>query len=145
METEDIKILSVQDVLHLKSDKNAKIEKIIPEVDTSRFILNQKPKAKNARNYVTTANITEKQRQQFNQGSTAPNRNALLAEQSRRAIKVAQLNAEEEAKENAKAAEEEAPETSEAAKKLANEIKAGNFEFGFSALTEGSENLKENI
>jgi len=142
---EEIKILSVQDMLHLQSDTHEKEGKIMPDVDTSRYVLNQKPKAKPVRNFVTTANITEEQRRQFNQGSAAPSRNSILAERARRAIEVAELNAEKEAKEHAKVLAEKAMEITNDEKKLANEIKAGNFEFGFSALTEGSGNLKEKI
>jgi len=141
---EGVKILSVQDMLHLQSDTHSKESKVMPNVDTSRYVLNQKPKEKAARSFVTTVNITEEQRRQFNQSSGRP-RDAILAERARYAIELAELHAAQEAEEHAKSAAEKKTETDSAANELASEIIAGNFEFGFGALTEGSENLKENI
>jgi len=145
MGNEDIKILSVQDMLHLQSDQHTKESKIMPDVDTSRYVLNEKPKTKEVRSFVSTINLTEEERRQFNQGSTAPSRNAILAERARKAIELAEINAEKEAKKHAKELAEKAMDTAKEEKKLVNEIKSGNFEFGFSALTEGSENLKDRI
>ena len=145
MENEEKKILSVEDVLHLQSDKHSKNEQIMPDVDTSRYVLNQRPKTETVRKFVTTANITDEQRRQFSQGSGAPSRDQVLAKQARQAIEIAELHAKEEAKEHAKAASEKNAESAKAEKEIVNEIKSGNFEFGFSALIEGSENLKETI
>jgi len=143
---DESRILSVEEVLHLHSDKHTKKGEVMPEVDTSRYVLNQKPKTEVARNFTPTANITEEQRRQFNQGSnTVKSRNAILAEQARQAIKIAEQHVEEEAIEQAKAAEEKTANTDNTANKLVSEIKSGNFDFSFGALIEGSENLKETI
>lgn len=142
---EEKKILSVQDMLHLQSDKHSKTDKVMPDVDTSRYVLTQKPKAEAVRNFTSTANITEEQRRQFNQGGTAPNRNALLAEQARNAIKVAELHAKEEVIEQEKASAEKTAKLTKSTNELAKEIKDGNFEFGFGALIEGAESLKDTI
>jgi len=143
---EESRILSVEEILHLQSDKHEKKEKVMPEVDTSRYVLNQKPKAEVVRNFAPTVNITEEQRRQFSQGDTSlKSRNAVLAEQARQAIKIVEKHAQEEAIENAKNADENNAEADVAAKKLVNEIRDGNFDFGFSALIEGSENIKETI
>jgi len=143
MRGEEKKILSLQDMLHLQSDKHAKTDKIMPDVDTSRYVLTQKPKAETVHNFSPIVNITEEQRRQFSQGGAAPNRNAILAEQARYAIKVAESHAKEEAIEQEKAAVEKTAKLSEATNELANEIKIGNFSFG--AFIEGSDNLKETI
>ena len=143
---EENKILSIQEILHLQSDKHEKKDKIMPEIDTSRFVLQQKQKTEQVRNFTPVINITEEQRKQFNQGNnTAKSRNAILAEQARNAIKIAEKHAEEEAIERAKSAEEKTAETDKAAKNLTSEIRSGNFDFNFGALIEGSENLKETI
>jgi len=146
MKNEEVKrILSVEDVLHLQSDRNAKIKNIMPDIDTSQFILNQKPKAETIRHFTSTVTISEEQRKQYNLGDSAPSRNAKLAEKARNAIKVAELHAKEEALEQAKAAAKKTEVSSGAANELAKKIKSGNFELGFGALTEGSENLKKTI
>jgi uncharacterized protein YjcR len=143
---DESRILSVEEVLHLHSDTHTKKGEVMPEVDTSRYVLNQKPKTEVARNFAPVVNITEEQRRQFNQGSnTVKSRNAILAEQARQAIKIAEQHVEEEAIEQAKAAEEKTAKTDNTAKKLVSEIKSGNFDFSFGALIEGSENLKETI
>ncbi|MCL2214419.1 MAG: hypothetical protein FWC06_04325 [Treponema sp.] len=143
---EESKILSVQEVLHLQSDKHEKEEKVMPDVDTSRYVINKKPKTEAVRSFVTTANITEEQRRQFSQGnSSEKSRNAVLAEQARNAIKIAEKHAEEEAVERAKAVGEKSSEAEKSINKLAKEIRTGSFEFSFGALIEGSENLKETI
>jgi len=136
MGNEDEKrILSDQEMLHLQSDKNEKAGKIMPDVDTSRYVLYQKPKTEAARNFESTAKITEEQRRQFHQGDTSASRNTTLAEHARGAIKIAQLHAEEEAKKLTKAAEKKTAKTAEKTDKLANEIRAGNFDFIFNELT----------
>ncbi|MCL2210048.1 MAG: hypothetical protein FWC19_09830 [Treponema sp.] len=145
MKKDEKKILSVQEILHLQSDKHEKKDQIMPDVDTSRYVLTQKPKQEAVRRFTPVINITEEQRKQFNQGDAAPSRNALLAEQSRHAMQVIKLHAEEEAVELEKAAEGKTAKTDKAADKLTNEIRAGNFEFCFGALTEGSGNLKDTI
>jgi len=141
MGEEEKKILSVEDVLHLQSDKHTK--EIMPDVDTSRYILTQKQKTAPTRNFTPAINLTEEERRQFNQGGTAPSRNAVLAKQSLQAIQIAKLHAEEEAAEHAKAVAERTDNAAEAAKLLAKEIRDGDFNFG--ALIEGYEDLKETI
>ena len=142
---EENKILSVEEVLHLQSDKHEKKDKVMPEVDTSRYVLNQKQKTGPVRNFAPVVNITEEQRRQFNQGDTSQNQNAVLAEKARYAIKVAEKHVEEEAIEHAKTAEKQTVKTDKEANKLAKEIRNGSFDFSFGALIEGSENLKETI
>jgi len=142
---EQKKILSVEDILHLQSDQHEKKAEVMPDVDTSRYVLRQKPKTETVRNFVTTANITEEQRKQFNQGNSERSSNAILAERAKIAINVAKTHVEEEAIEHAKNVEEKKSVTDENAKKLTQEIRAGNFDFGFGALIEGSENLKDTI
>jgi len=144
MKEEEKKVLSIEDILHLQSDKHEK-EKIMPDVDTSRYVLQQRPKTETVRHFAHTANITEEQRRQFSQGSSAPSRNAILAEQACQAIHIAELHAEKEAIEQEKAAAEKAAIAAEAAKSFTKEIRANTFDFNFGALTEGSENLKETI
>lgn len=143
MSEEEKKILSVEDVLHLHSDKHAKKDSVMPDIDTSRYVLTQKQKAAPARNFVPAVNLTEEERRQFSQGGTTPSRNAVLAQQSRHAISIAKAHAEEEAAEQAKAAAERTESVSKAAKKLAKEIREGDFNFG--ALIDGYENLKDTI
>ena len=146
MKTEENKILSVEDVLHLQSDKHEKEGKVMPEVDTSKYVLRQKPKAEVVRSFVTTANITEEQRRQFNQGSSAAqSRNAALAEQARLAVKIAEKHAEEEAIENAKTAVEKTTKTDMDINELAKKMRDSGFDFNFGAFIEGSKNLKETI
>ena len=143
---EENKILSVQDVLHLQSDLHEKEGKIMPDVDTSKYVLNKKPKAEVVRSFVSTANITEEQRRQFNQGSSAAqDRNAALAERARLAVKVAEKHVEEEAIENAKTAGEKKAKANAAVNKLADQIRDRNFDFSFGALIEGSKDLNEKI
>jgi len=142
MNEEEKKILSVQDILHLQSDKHVKNGISASKLDTSKYVLNQKPKAKAVRNFISTVNITDEQRRQFSQGDTAPNHDAVLAEKARHAMEIAGLHAKEEAIEHAKTAAEKPIKT---ANGLAKEIRAGNFDFSFGALIEGSDNLKETI
>ena len=140
------KILSVEDLLYLKTDKHAKENGIMPDVDTSKYVLRQKPKTETVRKFAPIVNITEEQRRQFSQGgSDAKNRDSVLAEQARQAIKVAEMHAEEEAVEHAKVAAEKTSKEAGDAKNLAREIKAGNFDFSFGALIEGAENIKETV
>jgi len=143
---EENRILSLQEMLHLQSDKHTKKEEVMPDVDTSRYVLHQKPKTEVVRSFVSTANITEEQRRQFNQSNgSAKSRNAVLAEQARMAIKIAEKHVEEEAVEHAKSAEGKTTNTDKTPNKLVSEIKSGSFDFSFGALIEGSENLKETI
>jgi len=143
---DDSRILSVQEILHLQSDKHIKDDKIMPEVDTSRFVLNQKQKTEPVRNFSPVINLSEEERRQFNQGNNSVrSRNSVLAEQARNAIKIAEMHAQEEAVEQAKTSEEKTANANDAAKKLASEIKDGSFDFSFGALIEGTENLKETI
>jgi len=141
---EEKRILSVEDILHLQSDKHTKKDPAMPEVDNSRYVL-KKQKTETVRSFVTTANITEEERRQFNQGSSERSSNAILAERARQAITIAKSHAEEEAAGNAKTASGKAPQEDKNAKKLAQDIRSGNFEFGFGALIEGTENLKDTI
>jgi hypothetical protein len=134
MKEEDNKILSVEDLLHLRSDKHQKESMVMPDINTNQYVLKQKPKVEAVRNFATKINITEEQRRQFNQGSTAPCGNAILAEKSRQAMEIAKLHAEKEAVEQAKAAGEKTANTTRNTEKLAEEIKSGNFEFSFAAL-----------
>ncbi|MCL2243210.1 MAG: hypothetical protein FWC03_01925 [Treponema sp.] len=146
MKNEENKILSVEDILHLQSDKNNQKDKIMPNVDTSKYVLQQKPKVEAARSFATSVNITEEQRKQFNQGNTAaPNRNTILAEQARQAIKIVEQNAQKEAIESKKTVEEKKVKDGKDIKKLADEIRGGKFDFNFGALIEGSKNLKDTI
>ena len=145
MKEEEKRILSIEDVLHLQSDKHTKKDDVMPEVDTSRYVLNQRQKTETVRKFTSTANITEEERRQFNQGSSAPNRNVELAKQFRQAKEVAESHFEEEAKKNAKAVAEKTATTAKNTKELTQEIKAGDFEFSFGAFIEGSENLKGTI
>jgi len=142
---EEKRILSVEDILHLQSDQHEKKAEVMPDVDTSRYVLKQRPKTESVRSFVTTANITEEQRKQFNQGSNERSSNAILAERAKIAINVAKSHAEEEAVEHDKNIAEKKTQTDENAKKLAQDIRTGNFDFGFGALIEGSENLKDTI
>ena len=143
---EEIRILSIQEVLHLQSDKHEKKDTIMPNVDTSRYVLHQRPKTETVRNFNTTINISEEERRQFNQGNTAArSRNAIIAEQARLAVKIAEKHAEEEAIEHEKTLNEMSAGADNAADKLTDEIKDGSFDFSFGALIEGSENLKEKI
>ena len=143
---EENKILSVQEILHLQSDKHPKKNQIMPEVDTNRYVLNQKTKNEPVRNFAPVINITEEQRRQFSQGDTGVrNRNSVLAEQARYALKIVEKHAEEEAVEQAKMSEENSTSADNASKKLASDIKNGSFDFSFGALIEGNENLKEKI
>jgi len=145
MKKEERRILSVQEILHLQSDKHEKKSDVMPEIDTSKFVLNQKPKVA-VRTFAPTVKISDEQRRQFSQGDTALNREAVLAEQARRAIELAELHAKEEADEQTKASSAAKTEkSSEETKKLVKEIKTGNFELGFGMLIEGSEDLKETI
>ena len=147
---DDKRILSVEEILHLQSDTHEKKEKIMPDVDTSRYVLRQKPKTETARTFAPVVNITEEQRKQFSQGDNSlRSRDSVLAEQARNAIKLVEKHAEEEAIEHAKAAEDKnssdnkTPDNAE--KKLVKAIRGGDFDFSFGALIEGSENLKETI
>ena len=142
---EDKKILSVEELLHLQSDKHEKDSKVMPEVDTSKYILSQRQKNETVRKFAPIVNITDEQRKQFSQGGTAPSRNAALAEKFRQAMEVAELHAKEEAVEHSKTAAEKTENEGKAAKELTKEIKTGSFDFSFGALIEGSENLKDTI
>ena len=140
------KALSDEDVLHLQSDKHEAEGKVMPEVDTSRYIINKKPKTEVVRSFVSTANLTEEERRQFSQGNTAAeSRNAALAERVRQAVKVAEKHVEDEAVERAKTAGEKTAKADIAVNKLADKMRDGNFDFSFGAFIEGSKNLKEKI
>ncbi|MCL2180017.1 MAG: hypothetical protein FWB83_02725 [Treponema sp.] len=142
MKKDDRKILSVDELLHLQSDKHDKKDQSVPDVDTSKFVLKQKPMEKASRNFAPVVKFTDEQRKQFQQGGSGKSRDAVLAEQARQAIKIAELHAKEDAIEQEKAAAEKPPEE---VKTLTNEIKSGSFDFGFGALIEGAEDLKETI
>ena len=144
MNNQERRILSVEELLHLQSDRHDKKNDVMPEVDTSKFVLNS-VKTKAVRTFAPVVKISDEQRRQFSQGDTAVNRDAVLAERARQAIEVAELHAKEEALEQSKATAEKTAKSKEDTKKLTKEIKAGNLELGFGALIEGSENLKETI
>ena len=124
-------------------DKDEKIEKVAPNIDTSRFIIKQKLKLDTTRYITPIVTITEKDRKQFRQGGTEPSYNAILAEKARNAIKIVESHIKEEALKQEKIDKEKAGNSKETSIELANEIKDGNFELGFNALTGSSGNLKE--
>jgi len=124
-------------------EKDEKIEKVAPNIDTSRFLIKQKLKLDTTRYITPIVTITEKDRKQFRQGGTEPSYNAILAEKARNAIKIVENHIKEEALKQEKIDKEKAGNSKETSIELANEIKNGNFELGFNALTGSSRNLKE--
>jgi len=124
-------------------DKDEKIEKVAPNIDTSRFIIKQKLKLDTTRYITPIVTITEKDRKQFRQGGIEPSYNAILAEKARNAIKIVENHIKEEALKQEKLIKEKTGKSTETSIEFANEIKNGNFELGFNALTESSRNLKE--
>ena len=124
-------------------EKDEKIEKVAPNIDTSRFLIKQKLKLDTTRYITPIVTITEKDRKQFRQGGTEPSYNAILAEKARNAIKIVESHIKEEALKQEKIDKEKSGKSAETSIELANEIKDGNFEKGFNALTGASSNLKE--
>jgi len=137
---EEKRELSTEEFLHLASDQHQK--EVMPDVDTSKFVLNRKPKAEIVRNFGSTANITEEQRRLYNQNGAASNHDAVLADRARQALQIAKLHAEEETAKHAKASEKKTTKSSANTDKFASDIRAGNFDSILGALIEGSENLK---
>jgi len=125
----------------MEKDENKKNDKPISDIDTSRFIIKQKLKLDTTRNFTPIVTITEKERKQFGRSDSEPSYNALLAEKARNAIKIAESHIKEEAIKREKIVTEKAAKSVEASIELANEIKDGNFELGFDALTGGSDNI----
>jgi len=140
---EERKILSVQELLHLQSDKHTK-DDVMPDVDTSKYVLQQKQKT-TVHNFAPIVKISDEQRRQFSQGNSAQSHDAILAEQARHAIELAEKHAKEEAVEHKKIIKEKSIKSTEEIKEIKKELKAGNLEFGFGALIGGAENLKETI
>ena len=131
------------DILYVMEKDEKKIEKTIPDIDTSRFIIKQKLKLDTTRYITPIVTITEKDRKQFRQGGNEPSYNAILAEKARNAIKIAENHIKEEALKQEKLNKEKTGKSTETSIELANDIKDGNFEKGFNALTGSSSDLKE--
>ena len=129
----------------MDKDENKNNEKNTSDIDTSRYIIKQKLKLDITRNFTPIATITERERRQFNLGGSEPSYNALLAEKARNAIKIAENHVREEAIKREKMDTGKTLKSIETSIELANEIKDGNFELGFNALTGSSDNLKEII
>jgi len=144
MEKDEKKLSPVQEPSNQKSDKK-KNDKTAHDINISRSIIKQKLKLDTARYFTPIATITEKERKQFTQSSSEHSYNALLAEKARNAIKIAENHVKEEAIKREKINKEKAVKSIEASFGLAEEIKVGNFEIGFGALTEGFKNLQKII
>jgi len=129
----------------MEKDENIKNDKTKSDIDTSRFLIKQKLKLDTTRNFTPISTITERERKQFCRGSSEPSYNAILAEKARNAIKIAENHIKEEAIKREKMNTKKTAKSIETSIGLENEIKDGNFELGFNALTGSSDNLEEII
>jgi len=132
-------------ILYVMEEEEKNPEKIAHDIDTSRFIIKQKLKLDTVRNYKSIITITEKERKQYFLSGSEPNNNAILAEKARNALKIVEMHAKEEAFERERSAKKKTVRPNKTSAELTEEIKNGDFEYGFGVLIEGSQNLKENI